>query len=42
VATNGATLFPAGACSTLKSGRKATVKGTKQVDGSILATRVTF
>jgi hypothetical protein len=42
VAANGATLFPAGACSTLKSGRKATVKGTKQVDGSILATRVTF
>jgi hypothetical protein len=26
----------------VKSGRKVTVKGTKQVDGSILATRVTF
>jgi hypothetical protein len=40
VATNGSTAFEGGACSTLRSGNQVNVTGTRQADGSILATRV--
>lgn len=40
ITANSATVFAGGTCSTLKSGSKATVKGTKQADGIILATRI--
>jgi hypothetical protein len=40
VATNAATVFEGGACSTLRSGMRVTVNGTRQADSSILATRV--
>ena len=40
ITANSATVFAGGTCSTLKSGSKATVKGTKQADGTILATRI--
>jgi len=40
IATNGSTVFDGSACSTLKNGDKVTVKGLKQADGSVLATRV--
>jgi len=41
VATSASTTFEGGACSALKSGDKVTVKGTRQADGSVAATRVT-
>ena len=42
IATSGTTGFePAGACTALKSGDKVTVKGTRNADGSVAATRVT-
>lgn len=41
VTTGALTTFEGGACSTLKSGDKVTVKGTRQADGSVAATRVT-
>ena len=42
IATSGTTVFePAGACTALKSGDKVTVKGTRNADGSVAATRVT-
>jgi hypothetical protein len=40
IQADSSTVFAGGACSTLKSGSKATVKGTRQADGSILATRI--
>jgi hypothetical protein len=40
ITTTAATVFEGGACSTLKSGDKIVVKGTRQADGSVLATRV--
>ena len=40
IATNGSTVFDGIACSKLKNGDKVTVKGLKQADGSVLATRV--
>jgi hypothetical protein len=40
VATNGSTSFEGGTCAALKSGTKVKVNGTRQADGSILATRV--
>jgi hypothetical protein len=40
VTTNGSTVFEGGACSSLKSGDKVTVKGLKQADGSVAATSV--
>jgi len=40
VLTNSSTVFEGGACSTLKSGDKVTVKGLRQADGSVIATRV--
>jgi hypothetical protein len=40
VATNGATTFEGGTCASLRSGMRVTVNGTRQADGSILATRV--
>jgi hypothetical protein len=41
VVTNSATSFVGAECSALKSGNKVRVKGTRQADGSILATSVT-
>src|SRR5207247_2066912 len=40
VTTSLATVFEGGACDSLKSGNKVTVKGLKQADGSVAATRV--
>jgi hypothetical protein len=40
VVTSASTTFEGGACSALKSGDKVTVKGTRQSDGSVAATRV--
>jgi hypothetical protein len=40
VTTSSATVFEGGACSSLKSGDKVTVKGLKQTDGSVAATTV--
>lgn len=40
IKTSGATTFEGGACSSLKSGDKVTVKGTRLADGSVAATRV--
>ena len=40
VTTSGSTVFDGGACSSLKSGDKVTVKGLKQADGSVAATSV--
>jgi hypothetical protein len=40
IAANTATVFEGSACSTLKSGSKVTVKGVKQADGSVIATRI--
>lgn len=40
VTTNASTTFEGGTCSSLKSGDKVTVKGVKQADGSVAATRV--
>lgn len=40
VTTSSATVFEGGACSSLKSGDKVTVKGLKQADGSVAATTV--
>lgn len=40
VTTSSATTFEGGACTALKSGDKVKVNGTKQPDGSVLATRV--
>jgi cytoskeletal protein CcmA (bactofilin family) len=40
VATSASTAFEGGGCSALKSGDKVTVKGTRQSDGSVAATRV--
>lgn len=40
VSTDSSTTFEGGACSTLRSGDKVSVKGTKQANGSVLATRV--
>jgi hypothetical protein len=40
VTTSASTTFEGGACSTLKSGDKVTVKGLKQADGSVAATSV--
>jgi hypothetical protein len=40
VTTSAATVFEGGACSSLKSGDKVTVKGLKQADGSVSATSV--
>lgn len=41
VATNGSTKFTGGTCAELKSGNKVVVKGTRQANGSVLATDVT-
>jgi Domain of unknown function (DUF5666) len=40
ITANAATVFEGSACSALKSGSKVTVKGTKQADGSVVATRI--
>lgn len=40
VTTSASTVFEGGACSSLKSGDKVTVKGLKQADGSVAATTV--
>ncbi len=40
IATTGSTTFDGAACSTIKNGDKVDVKGTKQADGSVLATKV--
>ena len=40
VSTNNATAFADGTCSTVQNGTKVEVKGNKQNDGSVLATRV--
>lgn len=40
VTTSSATVFEGGACASLKSGDKVTVKGLKQADGSVAATSV--
>ena len=40
VATSATTTFEGGACSSLKSGDKVTVKGTRQADGLVAATKV--
>lgn len=40
IATSGATTFEGGTCSALKSGMKVVVKGTRNADGSVAATRV--
>lgn len=40
ITTNATTTFDAGACSALKNGDKVEVKGTRQSDGSVIATRV--
>lgn len=40
IATSAATTFEGGACSALKSGTKVNVKGLRQADGSVAATRV--
>ena len=40
VATNGATTFRDGTCTDVKDGARVEVKGTRQADGSVLATRV--
>lgn len=40
ISTNSATVFEGATCAALKSGDKITVKGLKQADGSVLATRV--
>jgi hypothetical protein len=40
VTTSASTVFEGGACSSLKSGDKVTVKGLKQADGSVAATSV--
>jgi hypothetical protein len=37
---DGATAFPKGACTDLKAGSKVSVKGTKNSDGTVAATRV--
>lgn len=41
IATSGTTAFEGGTCSALKSGDKVTVKGTRNADGSVSATKVT-
>lgn len=41
VTTSASTTFDGGACSALKSGTKVNVKGLRQADGSVAATRVT-
>ena len=40
ITTSAATTFEGTACSALKSGTKVTVKGLKQADGSVAATRI--
>ena len=40
VSTNNATVFADGTCSTVHNGTKVEVKGNKQNDGSVMATRV--
>lgn len=40
VRTNASTQFKGGACSAIANGDQAEVKGTKQADGTVLATRV--
>ncbi len=40
VITNGATLFDGFACADVREGRAVLVNGTKQADGSVLATRI--
>lgn len=40
VATNAATEFEGGACSTLKNGDKVEVKGTRQSNGTVLASKI--
>jgi hypothetical protein len=42
ISTSGLTSFQGGACSALKNGSKVTVDGTKNADGSVAATTVTF
>jgi len=42
IATSGSTSFQGGSCSTLKSGSKVTVDGTKNTDGSVAAMTVKF
>ena len=41
ITTSAATIFQGGACSSLKSGDKVTVNGTRQGDGSVAAGTVT-
>ena len=41
IATTGTTTFEGGTCSSLASGAKVTVKGTRNADGSVTATKVT-
>src|SRR5262249_22258565 len=40
ISTNGSTVFDGTACTAFKSGDKVRVTGTKQADGSVLATRL--
>ena len=40
ITTSASTTFEDGTCSSLKNGRKVNVKGTKQADGTVAATRV--
>jgi hypothetical protein len=40
VATNAATIFEDGPCSAVQNGTRVEVKGTRQTDGSVLATKV--
>ena len=40
ITTNASTIFDGAACSAFKNGDKVQVKGTKQADGSVLATHV--
>jgi hypothetical protein len=40
ISTSASTTFEGGACSTLKSGDRVQVKGTRLADGSVTATRV--
>src|SRR5262249_49951491 len=42
ISANGSTSYGDGSCSTLKNGVRVDVRGTKQSDGSITATRIEF
>src|SRR5262249_37475838 len=42
VTTNSATVFEDGACADIRPGRRVEVKGTRQANGTVLASRVEF